>query len=86
MEKKCPGQSKQTWKPDDIFTANCRNCGTEIEFWKDDIARTCPKCRQRVNNPKINLGCVEWCKYAKECIGEEEYNRIKAKLNAEKAK
>ena len=66
---KCPGQDQRYWKPDDIFEINCLECGTLIEFWKDDLKLECPKCKKIIPNPKFDLSCAEWCKYAKECLG-----------------
>jgi len=68
---KCPGQDQRFWKPEDIYDVRCPNCGTELEFWKDDPYRTCTKCEKIIRNPKLDIGCAEWCKHAKEClIGE----------------
>lgn len=66
---KCPGQDKRFWKPDDIFEVNCPECGTPIEFWKDDPKLKCPGCKKLIANPKLDLSCAEWCKYAEECLG-----------------
>ena len=66
---KCPGQDQRYWKPDDIFEINCLECGTLIEFWKDEPTRKCPKCKKLTTNPKLDLSCAEWCKYGKECLG-----------------
>ncbi|MCX5866932.1 MAG: HD domain-containing protein [Proteobacteria bacterium] len=65
----CPGQDTRFWKPGDIFEAVCGKCGRPIEFFKDDAARRCPGCGQRVQNPKISLGCAQWCEHARECLG-----------------
>jgi len=66
------------WKPEDIFDVKCPFCGEEIEFWKDEPARLCRKCRNEVRNPRINLGCAKWCKSAKECLGEIPEEHIAA--------
>ncbi len=66
----CPGQSLQQWKPEDIFDLPCPVCGTEIEFWKDDVTRTCSLCEQVIPNPRLDLGCAQWCRYAKECLSQ----------------
>jgi len=66
---KCPGQDQRYWKPKDIFEINCLECGTPIEFWKDEPTRKCTKCKTLNTNPKLDLSCAEWCKYAKECLG-----------------
>jgi len=66
---RCPGQDLRFWKPDDIFEVKCPNCSKTIEFFKDKPKLKCRKCGQMVLNPKIDLGCAEWCRYAKQCIG-----------------
>jgi hypothetical protein len=67
---KCPGQDTRHWKPDDIFMMECPKCGTEIEFFKDDTRRRCAWCGHLFYNPKIELGCAEWCQYADKCVPE----------------
>ncbi|MCX5858726.1 MAG: HD domain-containing protein [Proteobacteria bacterium] len=65
----CPGQDTRFWKPGDIFEVACGKCGRPVEFFKDDSSRRCPGCGQRVQNPRISLGCAQWCEHAKECLG-----------------
>ncbi len=67
---RCPGQDTRYWKPNDIFEIRCPNCGGDIEFFKDEPQRICRSCRQTVRNPRIDLGCAEWCSFAKECLGQ----------------
>lgn len=66
--QRCPGQDQRFWKPEDIFEIKCPNCDNTIEFWKDEPNQKCKKCAQLVANPKIDLGCAKWCKYAKQCL------------------
>jgi len=66
---RCPGQDQRYWKPDDIFEVNCTHCGNPIEFFKDEPKLKCRQCRHVVINPKIDLGCAEWCQYAEQCLG-----------------
>ncbi len=65
----CPGQDTRYWRPDDIFTVPCGSCGAGIEFFKDDTARRCSKCGARVKNPRLSMGCAQWCQHARECLG-----------------
>ena len=69
---RCPGQDKRFWKPEDISETNCPHCQAMIEFWKDEPKVKCPNCKQVVANPKLDLGCAEWCQYAEECLGLTE--------------
>ena len=68
---RCPGQDMSKWKPGDICYFPCPFCEKEIEIWKDEPFRLCPNCKKEVRNPRIDLGCAEWCKYAKECTGQD---------------
>jgi len=67
---KCPGQDTRFWKPDDIFTLECPKCGAEIEFFKDDTRRRCAWCGHLFYNPRIELGCAEYCQFADKCVPE----------------
>ena len=66
---KCPGQDQRYWKPEDIFEVKCPGCDHAIEFFKDEPKLKCRKCGQMVKNPKIDLGCAEWCQYGEQCLG-----------------
>ncbi len=66
---RCPGQDQRFWKPGDIFEVKCPGCGGPIEFFKDEPKLKCQNCGRVILNPKINLGCAEWCKYADRCLG-----------------
>ncbi len=66
---RCPGQDLRFWKPEDIFEVQCPGCGGTVEFFKDEPKLKCRKCEQMVVNPKIDLGCAEWCQYAEQCLG-----------------
>jgi hypothetical protein len=76
---KCPGQDTRFWKADDIFVAECPKCGAEIEFFKDDARSRCAWCGHMFYNPKIELGCAEWCQYAEKCVPD----LVKAKKAAQ---
>ncbi len=66
---KCPGQDSRYWKPGAIFDVKCPNCGTMIEFFKDDTRRRCPGCGNEVPNPEMDFGCAAYCPYAEHCLG-----------------
>lgn len=65
---RCPGKDQRFWKPDDVFDVQCPGCDKAIEFYKDEPKLTCRNCGQMVANPRIDLGCAEWCKYAAQCL------------------
>jgi len=77
---KCPGQDQRYWKPEDISEVTCPECDSSIEFWKDEPRRKCFKCSKIVWNPRIEMGCAEWCQYAEQCVGELLENKEAAVL------
>ena len=56
----------------EIFT--CPDCGGEVEIWTDELRGTCPQCSRTVLKESTQ-SCLDWCKYAKECVGDETYGR-----------
>jgi anaerobic ribonucleoside-triphosphate reductase len=76
---KCPGQDTQYWKPGDVFDVLCPHCGAAMEFFKDESQRRCKKCNEKVRNPKLDLGCSEYCKFAEQCVGPELARKVREK-------
>lgn len=79
--KKCPGQDQRFWDPEDIFEAACPNCGDLVEFWKDEPQVKCPGCCEIIENPKLDMGCAKWCKFADECLGKNASEQSKVLCN-----
>ena len=52
----------------------CPNCGNVIELFSIDTEVACDKCGFVAYNDE--LSCVQWCKYAKDCVGEEMYEHL----------
>ena len=67
---RCPGQDSRYWKHDAIFDSKCPECGTEIEFFKDQTTCKCKNCSKQVINPRMDFGCASYCQYAEQCMGE----------------
>lgn len=66
----CPGQDDRDIKAKIIA---CPDCGYKVEIFSDEIHVKCPKCKGLVFN-EILPSCVDWCKYAKECVGKQFYD------------
>jgi DNA-directed RNA polymerase subunit RPC12/RpoP len=66
----CPGSRLLRQPAPELYP--CPNCGAEVEIWSDELKRACPKCRKMVLRPG-GMSCLEWCKQAKECVGEATY-------------
>ncbi len=64
----CPGQDRRYWTKEDVFEASCPACQALVEFFRTDTTRRCPVCGFRFKNPRLNLGCVEWCAYGERCL------------------
>ena len=58
----------------------CTQCGSVIELFSIDTQMACEKCGFIAYND--TLSCVQWCQYAKQCVGEEMYDHL-MKLAAE---
>lgn len=72
MISNCPGaQSFKQPKPEII---KCPSCAVEVEIWTDEVQATCKKCKNKVIRPE-GQSCLDWCKYAKECVGEKNYSK-----------
>ena len=54
----------------------CPNCGNIIELFSIDTEVACEHCGFVAYND--TLSCVQWCKYAKQCVGEEMYEAMMA--------
>lgn len=69
----CPGAD--IIKAPTIEYIKCTSCGAEVEIFSDETKATCDECGREVNRAAA-LACIEWCKSAKECVGEEKYNEL----------
>lgn len=52
----------------------CPECGSEVEVFSIDTSVQCETCGFTVYNDAVS--CVEWCKYGRQCVGDEEYERL----------
>ena len=77
MFEQCPGASNI--RTPTIALKTCPQCGAEIEMFSSDMQMDCPKCGFTVYNDLES--CIQWCKYAKECVGEEVYERLMKKVS-----
>lgn len=57
-----------------IIEKVCPNCGSIIELFSIDTEVACEKCGFVAYND--TLSCVQWCKYARKCVGEEMYEHM----------
>ena len=62
----------------------CPNCGGLIEIFSTDTQVACEKCGFVAYNDA--LSCVQWCKYARKCVGDEMYEHMMEIAAAQKAR
>ena len=72
MIQKCPGQDSRNIKSESLI---CDICGYEIEIFSDELKVRCPGCKNSMCR-KMLPSCIDWCKSARECIGENRWNRL----------
>ena len=71
----CPGAAFIRGTPT-IKEKICPECGEIIEIFSVDVRVQC-ECGFIAYNEVIN--CISWCKYARECVGDEVYERLAKK-------
>ena len=71
MSFECPG-SRAIRQPQPEFI-KCPFCSEDVEIWTDEIKAICPKCKKTAMRQQ-GESCLEWCSYAKECVGDQAYN------------
>ena len=74
MIQKCPGQDGRNLKSE---TIKCPDCGYVAEIFSDEVKVKCLKCKGLICRAMLP-SCVDWCKAARECIGEEKWKKLKA--------
>ncbi len=68
----CPGAVRIREPIPEFF--KCPTCSSEVEIWTHEQSRRCETCGTEVYKEYVP-SCVEWCKYAVDCVGEEAYKR-----------
>ena len=57
-----------------IMERTCPQCGHEVEIFSIDTQVACENCGFVIYND--TLTCVQWCKYARQCMGDEMVERL----------
>ena len=52
----------------------CPRCGNIIEIFSIDTEVACDTCGFVAYND--TLSCVQWCEYARKCVGDEVYEQM----------
>jgi len=69
----CPGSKK--FRQPEPKIVKCSSCGEEVEIWTDEFQRRCPKCQGIILRQEEGASCLDWCRYAKECVGGQTYQK-----------
>ena len=73
MMDQCPGAANLRTPTLDI--KNCPKCGAEVELFSTDKKASCGQCGFTLYT---EIGsCIQWCQYAKKCLGEELFEKLK---------
>ena len=68
----CPGAANIRGTPT-ITEKICPDCGEIIEIFSVDRQSRCVCGFTAYNDSQ---SCVRWCKHARECVGDEAYERM----------
>ena len=68
----CPGSKLLRQPAPEIFT--CLSCSGEVEIWTDELKADCPNCHRTLFRDNT-MSCLDWCKYGKDCVGDDIYDR-----------
>ncbi len=72
MFSKCPGAANI--RRPTIKTKDCPECAYEVEVFSDEVQVKCPGCGFIIYNNVQS--CIQWCRYAIECVGEDKYKEL----------
>ena len=74
----CPGSANLRGTPT-LSIKRCPKCGEDVEIFSNDMSVKCSSCGTEIFNDIES--CIQWCRYAKECVGQEMYEKIMARNN-----
>lgn len=72
MFGQCPGSANI--RTPTLSIKKCPECGHDIEMFSTDLKVACDHCGFVIYNDISS--CVQWCKHAKDCLGEEMYRKL----------
>jgi ribosomal protein S27E len=78
MFDQCPGAANI--RTPTLSIKKCPQCGEEVEVFSNDISVKCDRCGFVIYNDIAS--CVQWCKHARECVGDETYRRLTGEKKA----
>lgn len=76
MFTRCPGQDIRNLR---VKLYKCPDCGAEVEIFSDELMVKCQQCGTKVYSDRVP-SCIEWCASARQCLGEERWQKLKGDL------
>ena len=73
MIDRCPGVAGM--RTPTLEIRKCPQCGEEVEVFSTDLKVVCSRCGFVIYNDIQS--CIQWCRYAEECVGTEMYRKLK---------
>ncbi|MCX6996913.1 MAG: hypothetical protein NTV49_07470 [Kiritimatiellaeota bacterium] len=70
--RRCPGAI--AFAQPKIEMVPCPDCGADVEIWSDEATGQCLGCARTVIRT-VTQSCVDWCRYAQECLGDEKFKK-----------
>lgn len=71
MTADCPGS--KNFKHPQPGIIECPSCARGLEVWTDEFSVTCPNCKNIILHQQEKASCLDWCKRAKDCVGDKIY-------------
>ncbi|MBU2009389.1 MAG: hemerythrin domain-containing protein [Chloroflexi bacterium] len=81
MASFCPGS--RNFREPTPEEMPCPQCGYQVEIWTKELVRPCPRCGTKVFREQ-RPSCIDWCPYAKECVGPEVYAALRPRATEAK--
>ena len=75
MYTRCPGQDMRNLR---VKLYKCSDCSAEVEIFSDEVSVRCQQCGEKVYS-SMGFSCIEWCASARQCLGEERWQKLKGK-------
>lgn len=73
LKESCPGSREiRSPYPEELV---CVFCGKPNEIWSDEPDMACRFCGKTIDRD-MKPSCVEWCQFARECVGDKKYRRL----------
>lgn len=72
MTYRCPGSGAV--RTPELKTKTCPVCGGDIDLFSNEARAVCDACGFVAYNE--TLTCLQWCRYARNCVGDEIYERF----------